>query len=410
MSGRATTLCLHHRAMSTDAPLPLGDAAASAAPATPPFPPGERIAAAGLLEQLGAIAHDPLLDTLLTTIGGLLAVLNEQRQLLVINEALLAYLGVGPAEKLFGLRLGEAFSCPHADETPGGCGTTRYCRTCGAAIAQALALQDGRPAERLCFLESEHRGLRQDLVLRVRATPLKLAGRPLILLFIDDVTRQQQQALAARSFQHDLGNTLTCLLSASELLLAEAGPAEAASAAEVHRLTERVINEFALQRQLVTATDPDQVAPHLRPISLAAVLDELRRTLGHHPAARSKRITVGRVADRLFATDAAMLLSILLNMGLNALEATHPGGEVRLHVSAVDDQLEFSVWNEGAIPAEIALRIFQRNFSTKAALGRGLGTYSMKLVGERLLRGRVWFQSDPQTGTTFFFRHPTAAH
>ena len=34
-------------------------------------------------------------------------------------------------------------------------------------------------------------------------------------------------------------------------------------------------------------------------------------------------------------------------------------------------------------------RIFQRSFSTKAERGRGLGTYSMKLLGEGYLHGRV---------------------
>jgi sensor histidine kinase regulating citrate/malate metabolism len=45
--------------------------------------------------------------------------------------------------------------------------------------------------------------------------------------------------------------------------------------------------------------------------------------------------------------------------------------------------------------------LFRRSFSTKGR-GRGIGTYSMKLLGEKYLKGRVWFTSSPNAGTTFF--------
>jgi sensor histidine kinase regulating citrate/malate metabolism len=48
--------------------------------------------------------------------------------------------------------------------------------------------------------------------------------------------------------------------------------------------------------------------------------------------------------------------------------------------------------------------MFQRNFSTKDGMGRGLGTYSMKFLGEEILGGRVSFTSDPENGTTFSLR------
>jgi sensor histidine kinase regulating citrate/malate metabolism len=49
---------------------------------------------------------------------------------------------------------------------------------------------------------------------------------------------------------------------------------------------------------------------------------------------------------------------------------------------------------------EVQLQLFQRSFSTKGN-NRGLGTYSMKLLGEQYLNGRVDFESSTQTGTTF---------
>ena len=46
------------------------------------------------------------------------------------------------------------------------------------------------------------------------------------------------------------------------------------------------------------------------------------------------------------------------------------------------------------------MKIFQRSFSTKGE-GRGLGTYSMKLLTERYLGGRVSFTTSADEGTIF---------
>jgi signal transduction histidine kinase len=50
-------------------------------------------------------------------------------------------------------------------------------------------------------------------------------------------------------------------------------------------------------------------------------------------------------------------------------------------------------------------QVFQRSFTTKE-LGRGLGTYSMKLLSERYLNGNVSFTTSPKQGTTFTARYP----
>jgi signal transduction histidine kinase len=51
------------------------------------------------------------------------------------------------------------------------------------------------------------------------------------------------------------------------------------------------------------------------------------------------------------------------------------------------------------------MRIFSRSFSTKG-VGRGLGTYSIKLLTERYLGGRADFVSNREDGTVFRVRLP----
>jgi signal transduction histidine kinase len=88
----------------------------------------------------------------------------------------------------------------------------------------------------------------------------------------------------------------------------------------------------------------------------------------------------------------------------NALEATTCGGVVRLGVEVDNSSLSFWVHNEAVIPIEYQQRIFQRDFSTKGA-GRGLGTYSMQLLG-RFLSGDVSYKSQQGYGTRFILTVP----
>jgi signal transduction histidine kinase len=104
-------------------------------------------------------------------------------------------------------------------------------------------------------------------------------------------------------------------------------------------------------------------------------------------------------------TDRGLLHRVLGNMILNAIEASSPEEVVSVSCGVTDGYAEFRVHNEGHIPKEIQLRLFQRSFSTKGA-GHGLGTYSMKLLSERYLNGRIGLSSSPQLGTTFVARYP----
>ena len=61
--------------------------------------------------------------------------------------------------------------------------------------------------------------------------------------------------------------------------------------------------------------------------------------------------------------------------------------------------------NPDVMPQVTQLQVFNRSFSTKGA-GRGIGTYSIRLLGERYLGGRVSFDSTEAEGTTFRIHLP----
>jgi signal transduction histidine kinase len=106
------------------------------------------------------------------------------------------------------------------------------------------------------------------------------------------------------------------------------------------------------------------------------------------------------IAEVVFVSDPALLGRVLTNMIKNALEASEPGETVRVGAEQASTHIRFWVHNQGMIPREVQQQIFERSFSTKG-IGRGLGTYSMKLIGESYLCGKVGFSSDKSNGTIF---------
>ncbi|MEW6217994.1 MAG: HAMP domain-containing sensor histidine kinase [Thermodesulfobacteriota bacterium] len=377
------------------------------------FAPPERATDQQLAADIAFISGSPLMTTLLGCASGLLAVLNQERQILAVNDALLATLGLPDASQALGLRPGEAVPCIHAYEPPAGCGTTPFCPSCGAVIAIMAALETSCPQERLCAMTARRNRQEIELCFRVRAAPVEVDGRRFLLFFLQDVTDEQWRAALERSFFHDLGNTLNALFAGAQLLqVAAANPSGDRQqllglVSQIDRLATRLSQEVAVQRALsrTSATEPP-VRPAPAEVPLAELLLELAADFRKHPAAAGKQLLASLPPAVTIRTDPTLLRRILANMIVNALEASFPGQEVRLSCLVADGEAELSVWSQEPIPEPIQRRIFQRHFSTKPGAGRGLGTYAMKLLGERVLGGRVWFVSSPETGTRFAIALP----
>lgn len=101
------------------------------------FAPPERDYGERLRKSIDFVCTSETMDTVMRTVNGLVAVLNDRRQILGMNRALIDVLGLdGPGDAL-GLRPGEALPCGHSRDMEARCGTSRYCVTCGAKIAHS---------------------------------------------------------------------------------------------------------------------------------------------------------------------------------------------------------------------------------------------------------------------------------
>ena len=365
--------------------------------------PAGRASLTTLEEEIAKVADSPLVQTLLLVHGGSLVVVNAQRQLVASNTHCLELLGVENPCAVLGLRPGEAAGCVHSTEGPDGCGTGRACPSCGAAIAMLMAGKRDRPVERECYMAIRRGESRVDLDFRVQAAPLVVEGEKLLLLALEEVGLQKRRVALERAFLHDLSNLAASLRSAAEAFEDERDPA---SLTDLRALTGQLVNEVWIQRALLY--EERRSAPRLASrVALDEALVALRATVTRHPAAVGKRLALS-VCEPLpvIETEPTLLNHVLTNMLINALEASRPGGEVRLEIAREGGDVAFRVWNSGVIPIAVAPRIFQRYFTTKSGIGRGNGTYAIRLFGEEYLGGRVRFESSQEAGTCFELRLP----
>jgi signal transduction histidine kinase len=368
--------------------------------------PAERATDDLLAAQVTTVATSPVIDALLRSWGGSLAILNEQRQVVAINGAWLEAIGATSPSDALGLRPGETLRCVHAVEAPGGCGTSRACAGCGAAAAIVAAGASNQPEERDCSLSVSQDGELHHYDLQVRAVPLQVGDLSLTLLSFRDVSAERRRASLERACFHDLANLVTGLGSAARSLPDQERAEDAQALDDIRTLTDRLSRELQVQRALAS----DQVGGlqvSSRKVELSAVVDQVERLFRHHPAATGKTLQISMVDPApTIQTDPDLLQRVLDNLLLNAFEATVPGGTVRLAVEPDGDGLALRIWNASAIPASVLPRIFQRYYSTKPGEGRGQGTFIARTFTERFLRGSIDVASTAEGGTAFALRLP----
>jgi signal transduction histidine kinase len=313
-------------------------------------------------------------------------------------------LGLGDVRAIIGLRPGEILHCIHAFEDLGGCGTTEFCSQCGAVKA-ILAAQRGSRAVEECRIVREVGNGVEALDLRVCATPFVFNGEPFTIFTADNISHEKRRQVLERIFFHDVLNTVGALRGAAELI-----PSMDASGAQeltemMHCLSQRLIEEISMQKDLAAA-ESGELETHPTPIDSLTFLRHVVQTYSSHEVAKERHIRVDPdAADVEFVSDLTLLSRVIGNMVKNALEASQPEQVVTLGCKVVGEEIRFWVHNPGFIPRPAQLQLFQRSFSTKGR-GRGVGTYSMRLLSERYLRGAVSFASDPEAGTTFVARYP----
>lgn len=369
------------------------------------FAPAERDTAAEIRRKAGLLQGISMLGEVLDAMPGPVMLLNANRQIVGANEPLLDLLGAALAEVIT-KRPGEALGCIRAEEGPTGCGTDRHCVTCGAVNAILESQKaDGIKVVRECRVLAQSPSGIVALDLRVTASSFRIGDDLFVLAAVEDISQAKRLAVLQRTFFHDVLNTAGCIRGYADLL-EEDGAGDREIFGRLGLLSEQLIESIQAHRDLVFAESGDlRVEP--APLRTMQILEDLRVQYARHAVAQGRTLAWTKNAwDGTVVADRAILLRVLGNMVKNALEATGPGGTVTLNCLDRGDEVAFSVHNAEIMPEEVQLQVFQRSFSTKSPKDRGIGTYSMKLFGERYLGGKVAFTSAEPVGTTFTLTIP----
>ncbi len=366
------------------------------------YAPAERADAVLLEQQAEYFSELKLVHELFDAVPDAFLILNEQRQIVFANKALTKIINVDDESSLHGQRPGEVLNCIHAIESEGGCGTTEFCKTCGAVNAIISSLR-GKESVLECRI-TQQSGCSLDL--RVWATPLRQYGGIYSLFAVQDISHEKRRRALERIFFHDILNTAGGLQGVSELLQ-DATPEELDELkGMVYSLADRLVDEIQAQR-LLSAAETDDL--QVKPVAIESLvfLGEVTNLYRSHEVAHNRQLKIDINAESFdLVSDRVLLGRVVGNMVKNALEASHPGDAVTVGCRGVaDDWVEFWVHNPTFMPRHVQLQVFQRSFSTKGA-GRGLGTYSIKLLTERYLHGQAAFTTSPEEGTTFFVSYP----
>ncbi|MFN8205885.1 MAG: PAS domain S-box protein [Bacteroidales bacterium] len=114
--------------------------------------------------------------------------------------------------------------------------------------------------------------------------------------------------------------------------------------------------------------------------------------------------------EAVIFSDETRLRQILINLVNNSIKFTE-SGEVRFGCDLENNELRFFVADTGiGIPKEIHQQIFKRFRQGSETLSRRFGGTGLGLaISEglvQLLGGRIWFESEPEKGSVFYFTIP----
>lgn len=366
------------------------------------YAPATRYTNGQLESQSKTILNNKQLVEFVESVSQMVLILNKYRQVVYANKNYQTFCDKIKLDPIIGTRPGEVFSCKNVFKASGGCGTSSACKSCGSVNA-ILESQKGQRSTKECQVLTTNN---DALDLRVTATPLSLDGEKLTIFSVIDISAEKRRRSLERVFIHDILNSAGAIQGLSSIIK-EINDVEELKevAGMIDDASKSLIEEIQSQREINSAERGD-LKPSFAEMDTTPILIELQATYSKHESNFGKSITIDdKVQNSIIKTDRVLLKRILGNMIKNAIEINVPNDSITLNCYEMADEIVFSVHNYSVISEKVQEQLFKRFYSTKGA-GRGLGTYSMKLLGEKYLNGKVDCISTNGAGTTFFIRLP----
>ncbi len=215
---------------------------------------------------------------------------------------------------------------------------------------------------------------------------------------LSDYEKYASLAQLALGAAHEINNPLLGILSHLELEWRDAGDERRE---EIEQCIEGAKRISSAVRGLLDYARPGPLT--LSNINLWRLADETLKFVAHQPMFRQIELHNCIPPDLPNITaDSNQLSQILMNLLLNAAQATAPGGSISILADKVRfaEVIELRVRDTGCgIPADILPHVFEPFFTTKRGKGTGLGL-SISQAYVRSHGGDIQVESIAERGTT----------
>jgi PAS domain S-box-containing protein len=347
------------------------------------------------------------LETVINSIDDGIVVLDPQRTIIAANEAFLRRAGRSRSQLVGNcccdLPPGACAiaDCPSAASLRSGAGQVRICERRTLEGAAAWDEVHASPILDSCGKLTHVVEVWRDISER-RAAEARLA----------ESHRLASLGMLASGFSHELNTPLATVLMCVEGILREV-PGEGGDVVDWPRISDNasIAREQILRCRGITQHFLRLSRGHASAagvVDVRAAVDAVVRLV--EPTARAHSVPVRVVSiapDLRVCAGEAELQHTLINLLLNAIQASKPGGHVLVSAEA-DESVHIRVMDEGCgIGAENLDRIFEPFFSLRNG-GTGLGLF-LSLNFVRRWSGDILVQSAVGKGSTFEVRLPSAA-
>jgi len=225
----------------------------------------------------------------------------------------------------------------------------------------------------------------------------------------EEATRLKEDFLSSAA--HDLKTPLTGIVTQAQIMRrrAQRDPSAPPDPAGLERLLEQSqrLKSLVLELLDVSRLEHGSLIGERQQVELAALV----RSVIQREAALWKRVKLRAESSVVAELDAPRFEQALINLVENALKYSQPPLPVIVEVWCDDGEARLSVRDEGiGIPAHDQPLVFERfhrarNVDDRRFAGMGLGLYIARGIIEQH-GGRIWVESTPGVGSTFFVALP----
>ncbi|MDD2765589.1 MAG: response regulator [Opitutaceae bacterium] len=353
----------------------------------------------------------------------MMVLLDQEMRVRRMNLAAMEFAEITEADA-GNLSPGRILGCIEALHHPEGCGHGPSCPTCPLRTIILDTLQHGAIHRRVKASPALIAGkLAQEKTVLASTAPLTLHGEKLLLLYLEDITEQEQLARQLRQSQkmdafgqlaggvaHDFNNILTAFQMSLDLLKLEPGvtPKMTDQLEQLALISNRA-GDLTRQLLMFSRKQPVRQAPHELNQLIDTLLKMLRRLLGENIAIEFKR------SDRpcWIVADQGMIEQVVMNLCVNARDAMPDGGRLMISTEATELTSPMGQAHPGAYAVlrvadtgtgmsdQVKAHIFEPFFTTKeVGKGTGLGLATVFGIVQQH-QGAIAVESAPGQGTQF---------